>query len=54
MGAGSGLDHLDPSNWDHQVGDLGLLGMHGQVAEDVAGGHWMGGRRTGAVTEGQA
>lgn len=35
MGPGSGLYHLDPSDGDHQTGDPGLLGVHGEVAEDV-------------------
>lgn len=35
MGPGSGLYHLDSSNGDHQTGDLGLLGVHGKMAENV-------------------
>ena len=54
MGAGPGLDHLDASDGDHRVGDPGLLGVHWQVAEEVAGGQCLGGRRYRALAEGQA
>lgn len=33
MGPGSGLYHLDAADGNHQAGDLGLLGVHGEVAE---------------------
>lgn len=33
MGPGSGLYHLDAADGNHQTGDLGLLGVHGEVAE---------------------
>lgn len=35
MGPWSCLYNLDPSYWDHQIRDLGLLGVHGKMAEDV-------------------
>lgn len=35
MGPWSGLYHLDPTNGDHQIGDLGLLRVHGKMAKDV-------------------
>lgn len=33
MGPGSGLYHLDAADGNHQTGDLGLLGVHGEVAK---------------------
>lgn len=33
MRAGPGLYHLDAADGNHQTGDLGLLGVQGEVAE---------------------
>lgn len=35
MGPRSGLYHLDSADGDHQTGDLGLLRVHGKMAENV-------------------